>query len=212
MSKTDHAFIKTVKLLCPRVSEDDGRMIKECEISKFLNERQRSLVKSRLLNLNTLIPSIHSLFEDLYYLELLVNALKMLHRLRAADPFCRVSFQFPAADARPSDKTWRELFLYAMRNHYRIHKSPGRDGGSGDLNLAPDINELQLNHFAAYAFRLGFKKLWRPSLPFLTHQTGYDVQDHHRPQLATNEWILNAEEKRNEPPQKAFHEGCRRFL
>lgn len=46
-----------------------------------------------------------------------------------------------------------------MRNHYEIYKSPGRKAGSGDLSLPPDINKLQLNHFAAYAFRPSFQTL-----------------------------------------------------
>ena len=88
----DHKSVQTGELLCPRASEDDGRVVKRSVIGKCLHKQQRRLLRRRLLQIDTLIPSFRSLFEDLNYLELLVKTLKRLRRPTASERSLGSSF------------------------------------------------------------------------------------------------------------------------
>jgi nicotinamide mononucleotide adenylyltransferase len=164
ISKMDHAAVRALELTCLKISHNDARVIAKHHISELLNDRQRDLVRKRVSEVDTLIPSFRSLFEDLNYLELLVNALKKLHRPRKWEGCLRDSLECINEN---SDRAWRELFLYAMRNYYRIHTPPFRNscllkvGVPGNLNgLISEANEAQLSYFARYAYRLGFRNIW----------------------------------------------------
>ena len=81
-----------------------------------------------------------------------------------------------------------------MRNFYRIHAPPVRDstlkaGKPRDLDgLISEANEAQLNYFARYAYRLGFRNIWQTLLPLPADETGYDVKERRHPNLVTYEW------------------------
>lgn len=213
MANVDHTFVQIVELLCPCVSADDARIIKKKRIGKSLNAHQRRQVTRRLLQINTLIPSFRSLFEDLNYLETLVNTLKKLHRPSASEHSLSSSFQALTNDGAESvDRSLRKLFLYCMRNHHRVHACP-HDYGSDDAGISEmDVNEAQLNHFATYAYDQGFTKIWTPAAPLLADGTGYDVKENHSPNLVTNKAGPSVRGRRSGPPRKMAHSDCRGFL
>ena len=81
MSKVDYESVQALELACPKISDGDARMInRHAPIGRLLDEQQQDVIKGRLFKIDTLIPTFRSLFEDLNYLELLVNALQKLRR------------------------------------------------------------------------------------------------------------------------------------
>ena len=76
----DYPSVQVLELTCPKMSDSNARMINQRSFGTFLNGRQQDSVKERVFEIDTFIPSFRSLFEDLNYLELLVKALKKLHR------------------------------------------------------------------------------------------------------------------------------------
>ena len=122
-------------------------------------------------------------------------------------------------DTRSADRAWRELFLYSMRNFNRIHAPPVRDsslkaGKPSDLNgLISEVNEAQLNYFARYAYRLGFRNIWQTPLPLPADETGYDVKERRHPHLVTYEWEAGVgKERRSGLLKRKSHKECRAFL
>ena len=86
----DYPSVQVLELACPKMSENDARMINQRSFGTFLNGQQQDSVKERVFEIDTFILSFRSLFEDLNYLELLVNALKKLHRHKKEEcSFCR---------------------------------------------------------------------------------------------------------------------------
>lgn len=219
MRKMDRSSVQVLELLCPKISDSDARTVNQSLIGISLNEQQQALVKRRAFEIDTLIPSFRSSFEDLNYLELLVNALKKLHRPKKSEYSFYCSLQCINTNPQAADRAWRKLFLYSMRNHYRIHAPPVRDsslkaGEPDDLNRRiSEVNEAQLHHFARYAFYLGFRNIWKPSLPLPADEKGYDVRERRRPNLVTYEWEAGVkEERRSGPPRRRSHKECRAFL
>ena len=155
----DYASVQILELTCPSMSESDAEMIRKSPICGSLSEQQRAEIESRILRIDTLIPSFRSLFEDLKYLEILVNALKRVHKPQRTADTLRSSLLFCTGDVRKADKAWRELFLYSMRNYYKFQTPLNRDsileaGDASDLKSLSDMHWVQLSHLGALASRL----------------------------------------------------------
>ena len=80
VDKMDHSSVQIFELSCPRISDANARSLQKSKIGRFLIEEQQELLKRRILEIDTLIPSFRSLFDDLNYLEVLGNTIKKLHR------------------------------------------------------------------------------------------------------------------------------------
>lgn len=78
ISKLDYYSVLSLELTCPRLSDSDAQALKNNHIGQSLTEQQQGILMTLVLEIDTLIPSFRSLFDDLNYLELLVNAIKKL--------------------------------------------------------------------------------------------------------------------------------------
>lgn len=142
-----------LKLTCLKASVSDAENI---------SELQQNLIKRHTLEVNTLISSFCSLFNDINYLELLINTIKKLHHLKKVNSSLHESLNY-IHSFQNADRAWKELFLYVMHNYYRIHALFTRDPvlkSDNSINLEDQMSEAdkaQLNHFAMYAFALNFK-------------------------------------------------------
>ena len=141
-----HDSMQILELTCPKASARDA---------ESLSKLQQDLVRRRALEVDTLIPSFRSLFNDINYLELLVNTIKKLHRPQKGESSLLQSLDYNHG-FQNADGAWQKLFLYVMRNCYRIRAPPTRDTvlKPGDsINLEgqrSEADEAQLNHFAMY--------------------------------------------------------------
>ncbi len=152
-----------LKLTCSKMSASDARTIGQTFIDRLLSNEKQEMIRSRVLEIDTLISTFRSLFKNLNYLEDLVNAIKQLHRSGRTTRSLRKDLRCIHRDTQKPDRAWRELFLYTTRNYHRIRAPPTRGlvlEASDLISLEghiSDADEAQLNHFAKHAFNLGFR-------------------------------------------------------
>jgi len=143
MERTDEATVEALQLRAPAASQHDFEFIQEQMISgtmfpQIQDVSTRRDITSRLLSIDHLIPSIHSLFKDLRFLHPAVEAIKCLVPRPAKKTlremlhfhFERVGsdeFILPIQNGERSYSTYtgdyrslfnlatRQLFLYAIR-------------------------------------------------------------------------------------------------
>lgn len=215
MGKMDCPSVRVLELACPRMSESEAQTINKSSIGRSLNEQQRNSVKGRVLEIDTVIPTFGSFLEDLKYLELLVNALKKLHGPKKSESSFRRSLQCIHMDTQAAERALRELFLYSMRNYYRINAQPSRDsslkvGEPSDFDgRISEVNEAQLNHFARYAYRLDFRNIWKTSLALIADEEGYDSKERRHPSFVVHKWEAGVrKEDRCGLPKGRSHKKC----
>ena len=121
----------------------------------------------RVSEVDTLIPTFTSLFNDLNYLEDLVNAIKQLHRPNVREKSLRDSLRHVRKGSSEEDAAWKNLFLYTMRNYHHIPVQSSRRTllkANSPIGLANQLSGedcAQFNYFAKYTFHLGFKNCER---------------------------------------------------
>lgn len=91
MKNLDHASLRILELICPKMSVGDAQKLNVNPIGRHLSKEQQNIVRARVLQIDTLIPTFRSLFSDLNYLEDLVNAIKQLHRPKIRETSLRHS-------------------------------------------------------------------------------------------------------------------------
>lgn len=224
MKRMDYDSTQILELTCPKMSASDARTISQTPIGRHLSKEEQYMIRNRSLEIDTLIPTFRSLFKDLNYLEDLVNAIKQLHRPGRKKRSLRKEMRCIHKDSRNADTAWKELFLYTMRNYYRIRAPPIRDlvlKASDPISLEGHISEAdeaQLRHFAKYAFDLGFRNCERwtrqPLLAEWTDGEGkYDAEEKHNPMLVTlGRDVGVLKDKRSGRPQKEVHHVFSKFL
>ena len=163
MRRMDYNSAQILELTCPKMSASDARMISQRPIGRLLSNEEQERIRCRALEIDTVILTFRSLFKDLNYLKDLVKAIKQLQRPTRTTRSLRKDLRCIHQDTEKVDRAWSEPFLYTMRNYYRI-RAPLTRGrvlqASDPVSLeghVSEADEAQLNHFAKYAFNLGFR-------------------------------------------------------
>ncbi|KAI1906769.1 hypothetical protein LOZ65_006832, partial [Ophidiomyces ophidiicola] len=181
MIRIDLQTVESLQLLAPGVSRKDvktarGRVLSGEAFGDFSDSERRAIWEN-LQGRKEIIPSLHTFFQDIYYLEACANCLKRLVAVSKFYPTLRRAFgsilqtdpeavdymiQTSETGQRRSgsltdreELSYRQLWLYAMRHYRKMPKEPGSD----DL-LAKSSHEKAdegaLYEMAAFAQSLGF--------------------------------------------------------
>ncbi|KAJ5216815.1 hypothetical protein N7468_009823 [Penicillium chermesinum] len=184
MLKVDPHTVEVLQLLAPGVSSKDRITVKGLvhsgEVFPGFTASERSSIWKRLRNIEGVIPSLHTFFKNLWYLESCANCMKRLvtptksfptikSAMRAAflpsDPdSARFPIQISESEFRECSNThvdhaelgYRQLWLYAMRHYPRLSKKRQKK----DHIAKPQhetVDDMTLYDMAILAKKLGFK-------------------------------------------------------
>ena len=179
MLKIDVHTIETLQLLAPGVSKKDRTAVEGLVVSggvfSDFSSSERASIWRRMKRRKAIIPSLHTFFQDLWYLESCANCMKrlvipskmcptvktaMLKSFEPAEPFviqtsetgfrrCSVS------QADCAELAYRQLWLYAMRHYTKLPKKPEKDNPVAKAQCEK-ADETVLYDMAVFARRLGF--------------------------------------------------------
>jgi hypothetical protein len=178
MKKLDVETVKAVELTAPGACEQDAVMLSR-NLTKGLifngfNERERAHIRANILALSAdrLIPSLHSFFEDINFIQGPAECVKRLVPRSLKNYFtnvnqdsrsCKVQVSASKFDIRPGtdvdrlDLGYRQTWIMAMRE-YRAIPSRGRKATGDRLAKATtNANEKTLCKFGALTYELGFE-------------------------------------------------------
>jgi hypothetical protein len=178
MRKLDIETVKAMELTAPGACEQDAIMLSrnltKGLIFKGFNDRERAHIRANILALSAdrLIPSLHSFFEDINFIQGPAECVKRLVSRSLKNYFTDANqnsqsceFQVSASkfETRPGtpadrlDLGYRQTWIMAMRE-YRAIPSRGRKATGDRLAKAvTSANEKTLCKFGALAYRLGFE-------------------------------------------------------
>lgn len=183
MRKIDSHTVKKLESMAPGRSRVDARTVHgwviSGEVLREFSEAERSNMWERMQQFDGLIPSLHTFFRDMDYLEACADAVKRLFPLSKTHPTLwstmSHSYARPAASGddcliqasesqlrrRPShninhlELAYRQIWLYAMRHYPSMSKDPE----SNDLLTRPaseKADETVVYEMAVLAQKLGF--------------------------------------------------------
>uniref|UniRef100_A0A093VIQ3 Uncharacterized protein n=1 Tax=Talaromyces marneffei PM1 TaxID=1077442 RepID=A0A093VIQ3_TALMA len=182
MSKIDSVTVERLQLLAPGISPGDRKVVQGLVLSGQVfgafSAPERRSIWSVLQRKYELIPSLHSFFKDMSYLEACANCMKRLVVLpKLGFTICsamKASYQGEDSDEsyiiqesetsfrrclgtvhNRRDFGYRQLWLFAMRHYPKMPK----DSESNDLLAAAryeDADERIIHNMANLATRLGF--------------------------------------------------------
>ncbi|CEL09500.1 hypothetical protein ASPCAL12635 [Aspergillus calidoustus] len=188
MARIDLHTVDTLQLYGPRASTVDRKTVKGKilggEIFADFSRTERAAIWTNLRSQEAcdgIIPSLHTFFRDLSYLELCANAVKRLVVLSKPRPTVRSalvhSFRSPRADRdcliQTSDTTfrrqpgssdehltsgYRQIWMYAMRNYPEMAKDiqGGPRANPTRAKARAKADESVIHAMAALAKKLGF--------------------------------------------------------
>ncbi|KAF7136920.1 hypothetical protein CNMCM5793_006582 [Aspergillus hiratsukae] len=185
MLKIDPHTVETLQGFAPSVSVKDAKVVKGLVLSgevfsKFTSSERKAIWKrlKRRKRRKTIIPSLHTFFQDMWYLEACANCMKRLVNPCQRYPSVKSAFlgvfkvdpnngdcliqtsetDFRHQRASQSDRAevgYRQLWLYAMRHYPQIPREQRND----NLVAKPGYekaDEMILHDMAVLAQRLGF--------------------------------------------------------
>ena len=182
LHKVDEITVTTLELTAPRVSTSDASTLRMQlsggRIFGAFNDQERGHILTRLLSVDGLIPSLHTFFRDLQYLQACVDCVKRLISLSPGQTlFSAMERAFTGANQRhgqvvlqvaPAELTckpgsmadqvdlgYQQIHVHAMRNFLDMPREP-----QGEDTLAiPTMkaNTAALGEFADLAQCLGFE-------------------------------------------------------
>ena len=184
MLKVDVHTVETLQLLAPGISSKDRITVKGLvhsgEVFSNFTTSERSSIWKQIKKKESVIPSLHTFFKDLWYLESCANCMKRLiiptkcsptikSAMRAAFlPVDPASAQFliqtsetgfrryAYSQADPAELGYRQLWLYAMRHYPSLSKKPQKKDPAAKPNREV-ADQTILYDMAVLARRLGFK-------------------------------------------------------
>jgi hypothetical protein len=180
MLKFDVSSVQRLQLLAPGVSSKDRKnvegLVLSGEVFSNFSLSERKSIWKRMKNRKTIIPSLYTFFQDIYYLESCANCMK---RLVTPQPTIRMAMRkafSPAdstevecliqtsetrfrrlsiSDAHRVELGYRQIWLYTMRHYRKMDKEPKNE----DRVVKPGekADPAILYDMAALAQKLGFK-------------------------------------------------------
>lgn len=182
MLKIDPHTVEKLQGLAPSVSVKDAKVVKGLVVSgqvfsDFTSSERKGIWK-RLKRRKDIIPSLHTFFQDMWYLEACANCMKRLvnpcqrypsvksaflgvFKLEPNNGHCLIqtsetNFRHQrGSQTNRAELGYRQLWLYAMRHYPQIP----REQSSDDLVAKPGhekADEMVLHDMAVLAQRLGF--------------------------------------------------------
>ncbi|KAJ5643587.1 uncharacterized protein N7484_006094 [Penicillium longicatenatum] len=184
MLRIDVHTVEKLQLLTPTASSKDRTKVKGLvhsgEVFANFTPSERSSIWRRMKKKEGIIPSLHTFFKNLWYLESCVNCMKHLFSpskdfptmkgtMRAAfSPFSPMDTQFhiqvseasfrsySPLEADPLEIGYRQLWLYAMRYYPQLSKKPQKKNVAAKAERGV-VDHMLLHDMAILARRLGFK-------------------------------------------------------
>jgi hypothetical protein len=182
MLKIDPHTVEKLQGLAPSVSVKDAKVVKGLVVSgqvfsDFTSSERKGIWK-RLKRRKDIIPSLHTFFQDMWYLEACANCMKRLvnpcqrypsvksaflgvFKLEPNNGHCLIqtsetNFRHQrGSQTNRAELGYRQLWLYAMRHYPQIPREQSGD----DLVAKPGhakADEMVLHDMAVLAQRLGF--------------------------------------------------------
>ncbi|CRG91095.1 Titin [Talaromyces islandicus] len=182
MMKIDAHTVEKLELMAPGLSRQDARTVKgwvlSGEVLGAFSEAERRRMAEKLERFDGIIPSLHTFFKDVTYLEKCANAVKRLfplsqnyptvwksmrhHRAPTDSEGCLVQTSESHFERRPGSRAdslelaCRQVWLYAMRHYPQLAKETQND----DLLAKPDNEKADgavVYEMAILAQKLGFQ-------------------------------------------------------
>ncbi|KAJ6027955.1 hypothetical protein N7540_003531 [Penicillium herquei] len=182
MLRIDRHTVDTLQLLAPGVSSKDRTAVKGIvhsgEVFSNFTDSERSSIWNRLKKTDRIIPSLHTFFKDLWYLESCANCIKRLITPSRSFPTIRGAIRAAYSTHKPTDEQfviqtsesgfryysqgdpaelgYRQLWLYAMRHYPNLSKLPQKKDPTAKANREA-VEPMVLYDMAVLAKRLGFQ-------------------------------------------------------
>ncbi|CEJ55661.1 hypothetical protein PMG11_01909 [Penicillium brasilianum] len=189
MARIDLHTVDTLQLYAPRASTVDRKIVKgkilSGEVFSNFSRSERAAIWESLRSNETcdgIIPSLHTFFRDILYLEVCANAVKRLVILNKRHPTIRLalvhSFRPGPADRdcliQTSETTfrrqpgsnderlslaYRQIWLYAMRHYPDMAKNiaAGKAANPARAKARAKADEGVIHDMASLARKLGFR-------------------------------------------------------
>ncbi|QKX63195.1 uncharacterized protein TRUGW13939_10364 [Talaromyces rugulosus] len=182
MMKIDAHTVEKLELMAPGISRQDARTVKgwvlSGEVLRAFSETERNRMAEKLERFDGIIPSLHTFFKDVTYLEKCAHAVKQLfplslnyatiqkamsyHRAPTDSEGCLIQTSESGFERRPGRRAdylevaCRQIWLYAMRHYPQLAKETEND----DLLAKPENEKPDgavVYEMAILAQKLGFK-------------------------------------------------------
>ena len=152
MLKVNINTVETLQLLAPGISSKDRITVKGLvhsgEVFSNFTTSERSSIWKQMKKKEGIIPSLHTFFKDLWYLESCANCMKRLITPTKCSPTIKsamraafLSFdpgnaqfliqtsetgfrRYAYSQVDPAELGYRQLWLYAMRHYPKLFKKP----------------------------------------------------------------------------------------
>ncbi|GFG10588.1 hypothetical protein IFM5058_05002 [Aspergillus udagawae] len=189
MARIDLHTVDSLQLYAPRASRSDRKTVKGKilggEVFSNFSQSERAIIWEKIQSAEAcdgIIPSLHTFFRDISYLELCAGAVKRLVVLNKQHPTVRSAlahgFQFRRADRdypiQTSDTTfrrqvgssderitsgYRQIWIYAMRHYPEMAKDiqSGQKANPTRAKARAKADESVVHDMAALAWKLGFR-------------------------------------------------------
>ncbi|OJD16123.1 hypothetical protein AJ78_03703 [Emergomyces pasteurianus Ep9510] len=164
MMKIDLHTMEILQLLALDVSCKDAKTVQSVVLDDKVfvnfNDSDRAAIWNKLQEKREIILSLHTFFQNIYYLEACVNCVKrlvVLSRLRSTlrSATSETGQRRSGSLAQRAELGYRQLWLYAMRHYSKMPREPESD----DLVARPGhekADETALHEMAVLAQKLGF--------------------------------------------------------
>ncbi|KAL4891328.1 hypothetical protein BDV59DRAFT_203528 [Aspergillus ambiguus] len=184
MLRLDVPTVEKLQLLAPGLSAKDTLTVKGLvlsgEVFSNFSESERRSIWKRIKRKRTIIPTLYTFFQDMWYLEACANVLKRLVSLdrysatvksalfatfsppESSNGRCLIqtsesSFRHcPASLDDSKELAYRQLWLYAMRHYLKLGKRPEGDNLIAKQSCA-EADQRCLHDMARLAMELGFR-------------------------------------------------------
>lgn len=182
LQKVDEITVRALELRAPRASTSDAEtlrgQVRGGKIFGGFNDQERERILTKLFLVDGLIPSLHTFFRDLQYLQACVDCVKRLISLSPGQTlFNAIEYAFTGINQRDRQVTlqvaesefiyrpgtvadqvnlgYQQIHAYAMRNFLDMPREPQGD----NLRAIPnkEADKMALREFAELAQYLGFE-------------------------------------------------------
>lgn len=189
MALIDLHTVDTLQLYAPRASKVDRKTVKGKilggEVFSNFSRSERAVIWKRLRSheaCDGIIPSLHTFFRDISYLELCANAVKRLVLLNKQQSTVRSAFVHSFRSRRPDgdcliqtsetsfrrqpgtnderlSSGYRQIWMYAMRHYPEMAKDvqSGQNANPTRAKARATADEGVIHDMAALARKLGFR-------------------------------------------------------
>ena len=176
--------VESLQLLAPGISSKDRITVKSLvhsgEVFSNFTSSERSSIWKQMKKKEGIIPSLHTFFKDLWYLESCANCMKRLIKPTKCSPTIKSTMRaaflssdsantqslmqtsetgfrrYACSQVDPAKFGYQQLWLYSMCHYPKLSKKPQKKDPAAKLNHEV-VDQTILYDMAVLARRLGFK-------------------------------------------------------